>query len=128
MFPRKPTGTSLFSRTNTAAKNPSHTTIELFLDFCCPYSLKIWNTINHHVIPSLISNDATTNIDFIFHQLPQPWHPQSTLLHESALVVRKMFDDSGGSYEKYLQYSDILFTRQEEFFDINTWDKKRKST
>jgi hypothetical protein len=56
----------------------------------------------------------------VFKHLIQPWHPQSTLLHEAALAVKRLYGP-----EKYFQFSAALFLRQTEFFDANLWTKSR---
>jgi protein-disulfide isomerase len=45
--------------------------IEVFMDFTCPFSAKMW-------LP-LVTNDdnvakAFPNVRIVMHQLPQPWH------------------------------------------------------
>eukprot|EP00924_Labyrinthula_sp_SR-Ha-C_P013039 snap_masked-scaffold_12-processed-gene-7.22-mRNA-1 protein AED:1.00 eAED:1.00 QI:0/-1/0/0/-1/1/1/0/177 len=55
----------------------------------------------------------------IFHQIPQPWHPQSSIVHEAALAVKKL------SPGDYIEFCGRLFEKQVEFFDINAWNKTR---
>lgn len=54
------------------------------------------------------------------HQLPQPWHPQSTLVHEFALAVRKVYGE-----KVYFEVSNILFNSQKQFYDDESWGKTR---
>jgi hypothetical protein len=56
---------------------------------------------------------------FVFRHLAQPWHPQSAMMHESAIAVR-MMDPS-----LFFKYSKLLFERQEEFFDDQTYNLSR---
>ena len=32
--------------------------------------------------------DLRDSVTFILHQVPQPWHPQGTYVHEAALAVK----------------------------------------
>jgi hypothetical protein len=54
--------------------------------------------------------------------MPQPWHPQSTVLHEVAIAVRALEGDKG--YNKFLHafFQDDVYMR---FQDIETDSKTR---
>lgn len=58
---------------------------------------------------------------FQLNQVPQPWHPQGTYVHEAALAVR---DAAPASYAAYV---DAIFTAYDggAFQDDATWDKSR---
>lgn len=96
-------------------------TLELYLDFVCPYSAKLWKRINEDVIPYL-EETKPNQVEIIFRQLVQPWHPSSTLTHESALAVEKV------APEKFWEYSNILFQHQVEYFDVNVVNETRNQT
>jgi len=53
-------------------------TLELYADFVCPFSAKMWKSINTNVIPYL-EEKKPGQVEIIFRQLVQPWHPSSTL-------------------------------------------------
>ena len=99
----------------TQPTSPDHHTIEVFLDYVCPYSAKMFKTLYTSIIPLFKEHQ----IELLFRQQIQPWHPQSTLAHEAALAVGKL-DPS-----KFLPFSVALFENQEKFFDINTYNKSR---
>lgn len=61
------------------------------------------------------------HIRLVFKHIVQPWHPQSTLLHEAALAVKRLCGT-----DKFFEFSAILFKRQKEFFDANVWGKSRE--
>lgn len=76
--------------------------VEVFLDLACPFSVKSYKTIR-----TLPPSAATV----IIHQVPQPWHPHSTLLHEAALAVRQLaperyFDFFGALCDAFDQYTE----------------------
>ncbi|CAI4218695.1 unnamed protein product [Parascedosporium putredinis] len=52
----------------------------------------------------------------------QPWHPSSTLLHESAVVVNQQ------APEKFWDYNEALFARATEFYDVNVVHETRNQT
>ena len=95
--------------------------VEYFVDYTCPFSRKIFNTLLE-VYEALdragSATPSTPTVWFQMHQVPQPWHPQSTMTHEAALAVRKLSGE-----EKYFEFSGRLFNDQVEFFDDNVWTK-----
>ncbi|KAL3958405.1 hypothetical protein ACCO45_006567 [Purpureocillium lilacinum] len=58
----------------------------------------------------------------VFRQQVQPWHPSSTLLHESALAVLRL------DPAKFWEYSAALFDAQKDFFDVNVVNEPRNQT
>ncbi|KAK6347201.1 hypothetical protein TWF696_007275 [Orbilia brochopaga] len=96
-------------------------TLELYLDFVCPYSAKLFKRVKEDVIPYLEASKPK-QVEIIFRQLVQPWHPSSTLVHESALAVEKT------SPEKFWEYSQALFEHQREYFDVNVVNETRNQT
>ncbi|KAF3917883.1 hypothetical protein ABW20_dc0107622 [Dactylellina cionopaga] len=73
--------------------------------------------------PSRTFANPTTPRHRLKHEkLIQPWHPSSTLVHESALAVEKV------APEKFWIYSNALFTKQREYFDVNVVNETRNQT
>jgi len=102
---------------------PTLHTLEVFLDYVCPFSARQFNTLYHVVVPLIRSNPKwASSVQFIFRQQVQPWHPSSTLTHESALAVLQL------APEKYWAYSDALFKDQKSYFDVNVVNEKRNDT
>lgn len=52
----------------------------------------------------------------------QPWHPSSTLTHESGLAVNRLAPD------KFWTYSSALFAAQTKFFDVSVMNETRNAT
>ncbi|KAJ3316570.1 hypothetical protein HDV06_003226 [Boothiomyces sp. JEL0866] len=98
---------------NTGVKN----VLEVYLDYVCPYSRKTFDKINQIIVPYLKTTDL--QIEITFRSQVQPWHPQSTLVHEASLAVEKL------APEKFLEYSKVLFDNQESFFDTAVDSKTR---
>ena len=92
--------------------------LEFFWDYCCPYSAKSFVMIYSLVIP-MIEDLHPGAFRFVFSHQVQPWHPQSTMMHESAIAVR-LIDPT-----LFYPYSKILFERQMEFFDYKTYNLSR---
>jgi hypothetical protein len=102
---------------------PALHTLEVFLDYVCPYSARQFNTLYHVVAPLIRSNPKwASSVQIIFRQQVQPWHPSSTLTHESAAAVLQL------APEKYWAYSDALFKDQQSYFDVNVVNEKRNDT
>ncbi|KAI5893607.1 thioredoxin-like protein [Schizophyllum commune] len=90
-------------------------TIDLFLDFVCPFCAKTAVTIDNVIIPLLSSGGKYEGkVKAIFRPHPQPWHASSTLTHEAALAVLKAYPD------KFWKFSSALFAHQTEYFDVPT--------
>jgi len=70
----------------------------------------------------LIREKYKGKVEVIFRHQIQPWHPSSTLTHESALAVLRL------SPHKFWIYSSALFAAQTKFFDVNTCNESRNDT
>ncbi|KAJ2959190.1 hypothetical protein NQZ79_g5321 [Umbelopsis isabellina] len=80
-------------------------TLEIYLDYT-------------DVVPYL-EKEHPEQVQVIFRQQIQPWHPTSTLLHEAAIAVERVDN------KKFWEYSDVLFERQTEYFDEAVYTKSR---
>ncbi|KAH6609429.1 hypothetical protein Trco_002775 [Trichoderma cornu-damae] len=103
---------------------PSAThTFELYVDYCCPFSGRIFNTLTTQVFPAIRENPAWAgSLAVVFRQQVQPWHPSSTLMHEAGLAVLRL------APEKFWAFSGELFAAQKDFFDINVVNETRNQT
>ncbi|KAI1819770.1 thioredoxin-like protein [Xylaria intraflava] len=107
----------------TGAGSPTLHTLELFLDYVCPYSAKQFNTIYNVIAPLIRSNPKWAgSVQFIFRQHIQPWHPSSTLTHEAAVAVLQV------APEKFWPFSEALFKNQTSYFDISVVNESRNQT
>ncbi|KZF26125.1 hypothetical protein L228DRAFT_242539 [Xylona heveae TC161] len=96
-------------------------TLELYLDYVCPFSKKLFNTVYNSVFP-LIEKKYPGKVQIIFRQQIQPWHPSSTLVHEAGVAVLHV------SPGKFYPFSAALFDKQTEFFDVNVVNEPRNKT
>ncbi|POS84486.1 hypothetical protein EPUL_003543 [Erysiphe pulchra] len=98
-------------------------TLEIYLDYVCPFSARMFNTIYTLLIPKLEkSNRFAGQLQFIFRQQIQPWHPSSTLLHEAAVAVLRV----DGS--KFWKFSEALFNASKSFYDVPVVSETRNQT
>eukprot|EP00946_MAST-07B_sp_MAST-7B-sp1_P003650 g3650.t1 len=88
--------------------------VEAFVDYCCPYSARLFKRLTEEVAPRF------PQMRLVFHQVPQPWHCQSTLLHESVAAVRHCY-----GLAKTNEYQALLFSNQVKYFDSNSMDMSR---
>lgn len=110
------------SPTATGVAPQAHT-LELFLDFVCPFSAKMFNTLYNSVAPVIKENPTfASGVQILLRQQVQPWHPSSTLVHEAAVAVLKL------APEKYWEFSNALFKEQKSFFDVNVVNETRNQT
>ncbi|EED15995.1 conserved hypothetical protein [Talaromyces stipitatus ATCC 10500] len=112
-----------FKGQKLAAANIDNTphTIELYLDYVCPFSAKLFNTFYTSVKP-IIAKRYSSNVQVIFKQQIQPWHPSSTLVHEAGAAVLKI------APEKFWEFSQALFNSQKEYFDEKVVNETRNET
>ncbi|KAL5614959.1 hypothetical protein BROUX41_005027 [Berkeleyomyces rouxiae] len=102
---------------------PAAHTIEVFLDYCCPFSAKIFTTLTKTVVPLIKNNSAwAPNVQLVFRQQIQPWHPSSTLMHEAALAVQRV------NPTQFWAFSEALFAKQAEYFDVSLVNETRNAT
>ncbi|CCJ29219.1 unnamed protein product [Pneumocystis jirovecii] len=94
--------------------------LELFLDFTCPFSKKLFKTVYEQFFPWVQQNK--NDIKFLFRSQVQPWHPSSTLLHEAVLAVSKL------SESQTINFTAQLFEHQEEYFDTALVQESRLET
>ncbi|KAJ5127508.1 hypothetical protein N7448_008287 [Penicillium atrosanguineum] len=95
-------------------------TLEMYLDYVCPFSAKMFNTFN--TLGPIISQQYGPQLQVIFRQHIQPWHPSSTLTHEAAAAVLRL------APEKFWEFSAALFKCQTEFFDVSLVNETRNKT
>ena len=102
---------------------PQPHTLEVFLDYTCPFSAKQFHTLYHVVAPLIRAEPRwASRLQLVFRQQVQPWHPSSTLVHEAAVAVLQ------AAPEKFWAFSDALFQNQKDYFDVNVVAEPRNQT
>ncbi|KAF4636687.1 hypothetical protein G7Y89_g1398 [Cudoniella acicularis] len=104
-----------------ATSTPTLHTLELYLDYVCPYSAKMFNTIYTSVLP-LIRQKYPQKVQILFRQQIQPWHPSSTLVHEAGVAVLKLQPG------KFWDFSKVLFEDAKSYYDVNVVNEPRNVT
>jgi len=97
-------------------------TLELYLDYVCPFSAKQYFTFYNEVVPLIKDKYTSPGVRVIFRQQIQPWHPSSTLTHEAGVAVLRL------APEKFWTFSKVLFEKQKEYFDVNVVHESRNQT
>ena len=87
------------SSTSSGSTSAVHT-LELYLDYVCPFSAKMFSTVYNSVFP-IGEKKYPQKVQFIFRQQIQPWHPSSTLVHEAGVAVLKT------KPEAFWKFSDV---------------------
>lgn len=104
---------------------PNNIEIDCFLDLICPYSAKMFRTLYDDVVPGINNskiNNGVANVTIKIHHVIQPWHPQSTMVHEAALAVKKVLP---GLYLGFIRNVYKTFINKNKFTDDDTWNKTR---
>jgi len=92
--------------------NAPHT-LDIFVDYVCPFSAKLAKTFDESVKPLLDAGGPYAGkVKAIIRLQVQPWHASSILTHESALAVARVAPDC------FWRYSLELWKNQLDFFDI----------
>lgn len=102
-----------------AAKNPAVPHIvNLYLDYNCPFSAKLYLKLKSSVIPQL-QEKHPNSFQFVFVNVVQPWHPNSVLLNEYSLVFAKLLREGKveNSNELFWDASAAIFDNKELFYD-----------
>lgn len=82
----------------------------------------MFKTIYKTVLPGASAKPYANNVQFVLRQQVQPWHPSSTLVHESGIAVQRL------APEKFWEYSEKLFEQQTDFFDVSVVNETRNKT
>ncbi|KAF8645475.1 hypothetical protein AX16_007761 [Volvariella volvacea WC 439] len=92
--------------------NAPHT-LDIFLDYVCPFSAKMARAIDTVLKPRLgPGGKYDGKVKAIIRLQVQPWHASSTLTHEAGLAVLR------ASPEHFWPFTLALFNVQGEYFDI----------
>lgn len=111
-----------------ASVAPVHT-VEVFLDYVCPFSAKLFNTFYTGVVPALQAKSSTvgSRVQVLFRHQVQPWHPSSTLVHEAGLAVQRAAV-AAGNPKLFWDFSAALFKDQKAYMDVNVVNEGRNAT
>ncbi|KAG0071625.1 hypothetical protein BGZ89_010027 [Linnemannia elongata] len=101
-----------FSGHRISGKADSKHTLELYLDYVCPFSAKIWKQVYENVLPWL-EQQHPGQVQVIFRNQIQPWHPSSTLVAELSRSTPPNLRPNA------------LFVNQKSYFDEAVVDKTR---
>ncbi|KAG1766365.1 hypothetical protein EV702DRAFT_1150238 [Suillus placidus] len=87
-------------------------TLDIFLDYVCPFSAKLSLAIDSILKPLVDAGGLYYGkVKVIMRLQVQPWHATSTYTHEAGLAVVH------AAPEKFWTFSLALFKQQAEFFD-----------
>ncbi|CUM45898.1 uncharacterized protein AC631_05625 [Debaryomyces fabryi] len=108
------------ARTLASGKSFTPHVINLYLDYNCPFSAKLFLKLKPQVIPRL-QELHPNQFQFVFVNVVQPWHTNSNLLNEFSLVVAKLLRESTekaiDTNKVFWDVSEVLFENKELFYD-----------
>ncbi|ODV81725.1 uncharacterized protein CANTADRAFT_119130 [Suhomyces tanzawaensis NRRL Y-17324] len=100
--------------------------INLYLDYTCPFSAKLFGKLYNSVIPKLHEKHPN-KFQFVFVNVIQPWHPNATLAFEFALVAAGLLAEKTPeeANKTYWALSSTLFKNALQFQDSYNVDLNR---
>ncbi|KAI5949183.1 hypothetical protein KGF57_004781 [Candida theae] len=103
--------------TLSGAKKAPHI-VNLYLDYTCPFSAKLFLKLFQTVIPNLQKKHPDA-FQFVFVNAIQPWHPNSIFLGEFALAYAKLLRENprGDEHESFWKFNKAVFENQKQFYD-----------
>ncbi|GAW06445.1 hypothetical protein LENED_008374 [Lentinula edodes] len=88
-------------------------TLDIFLDYVCPFSAKMALAIESVLVPLCADGGKYGDkVKVIFRPQVQPWHASSTFVHEAGLAVARV------APQQFWPFALALFKQQGEYFDI----------
>ncbi|RLV93262.1 hypothetical protein JA1_002612 [Spathaspora sp. JA1] len=128
MISPKYSSTHYFHSSNKLAGKSGATPhiVNLFLDYNCPFSAKLYFKLYQTVIPKL-EEKHPGKFQFVYVNVIQPWHTNSNLLNEFALGYAKLLRESSISQpnEDFWKLSEVLYKNKESFYDTSNIDLTR---
>lgn len=82
----------------------------------------MFNTVYNNLLPKTKGKPYENKVQFVFRQQIQPWHPSSTLVHEAGVAVLRIAPN------KFWEFSNELFKKQNDYFDVNVVNETRNDT
>ncbi|KAL2158011.1 hypothetical protein VTH06DRAFT_4821 [Thermothelomyces fergusii] len=117
-----------YASASTGAAPAVHT-LELYLDYVCPFSAKLFKTLVESVIPYVRERpELASRLEIVVRPQIQPWHPSSTLAHEAALAVQRLVAREEKAAERFWGFLRALFAEQRAFFDEAVVGETRNQT
>ena len=109
-------------KTLSQSKTAPHI-LNLYLDYNCPFSAKLFLKFYGNVIPEL-QKRYPDKYQFVFVNVIQPWHTNSVLLNEFSLAYAKLLREKQAEVEidsisTFWDFSKILFENKEQFYETS---------
>lgn len=101
--------------------------INVFLDYNCPFSAKLFTKLRSTVIPQL-QQKYPSKFQFVYVNVVQPWHPNSLYLNEFSVVAAQLIrakQQSPESNQTFWDLSNAIFENKEQFYDSANADYTR---
>ncbi|KZO94860.1 hypothetical protein CALVIDRAFT_599606 [Calocera viscosa TUFC12733] len=91
----------------------SPNTLELFIDYNCPYSNKLLHNGVDPVIKPFVTQGGKYEgvIKLIFRLNPQPWHASTTFMHEGSVAVAL------AAPEYWYEFTLLLYKNQHRWYE-----------
>lgn len=107
-------------------KNTFPHVVNLYLDYNCPFSAKIYAKLLK-VVPEL-EKAHPGQFQFVFVNVIQPWHVNSVYLHEYSLVMAQKLRSTENANTTFWNVSKTIFENGPKFYDAATVGLSRGET
>ncbi|EDK46055.1 hypothetical protein PVL30_003962 [Lodderomyces elongisporus] len=116
---------SLGIKALSTAKSAPHV-VNLFFDYNCPFSAKLYLKLYNKVIPEL-QKTHPDKFQFVYINVVQPWHTNSTLLNEFGLAYAKVLREKNidDSQKLFWDFNKVVYQDKEQFYDNSTIELTR---
>jgi len=94
--------------------------VEIFADLTCPFACKTVRTVYSDVLPTMESS-RPGDVQFIYHNVIQPWHPQSALAHMAFFAIKQL-----NGPQKATEFANVFVDHRENFTTDKILDKSNQ--
>lgn len=110
-----------YIKSHVAGFKPLANSVEVFLDYNCPYSGIMFKKVQDELLPRLQSEGLSEKYNIVFVNVVQPWHGvQSSILHDVSFAVSRV------KPELFWKVSRAFFDNMTQFYDTEIEDKSRR--
>jgi len=94
--------------------------VEIFADLACPFACKTIRTVCAEVLPTM-ETSKPGDVQFVYHNVIQPWHPQSALAHMTFFAIKQL-----NGPQKATEFANLFVDHRENFTSDKILNKSNR--